>query len=200
MLEERFDLYKRIIEHNGGKEMLEELLKIISLIAKETKDVDEISKNEAILSVDLKELTNKTDQEIDEFIKTNEKDLQKQEHLFSVFQKIKINQSIEVIEDEMVENQKVEEKRLLLELFSQLVTPDEIEITDEDVCIKYGLNSNSRLKEKIEEVTRWNRDNVIETISNKFNVPVENIIFIDSVSSYIDFISNFEENNYVSRG
>lgn len=41
----------------------------------------------------------KTDQEIDEFVKQKENDKKKQELLFEVFQKIKLEQSIENISD-----------------------------------------------------------------------------------------------------
>ena len=44
------------------------------------------------------------------------------------------------------------------------------------------------------------RNIVISTISQKTGVPVENIVFVDSVSCYIDFIGEFNENTYVSRG
>lgn len=37
-------------------------------------------------------------------------------------------------------------------------------------------------------------------MSRELKVPIDNIILVDNVSSYIDFISNFDENNYVSRG
>ena len=49
-------------------------------------------------------------------------------------------------------------------------------------------------------IEQWSKDNVIESVSKKLGVPMDNIAFVDSVSTYIEFISGFEENNYVSRG
>lgn len=180
--------------------MLEELFKVIYKIIGDTDDVEEIIINEAVKDVDLTELIQITDQQITEFLQEKINDKEKQELVFKVFQKLKIEQSIEEITDEVENEEKEQRKRAVLTLFDKIAEPDEIEITDTDVCLKYNLGEGSKLKNKIDEIDEWNRDNVVETISRKLKVPIANIVLVDSVSSYIDFISNFDENNYVSRG
>lgn len=180
--------------------ILEELFKIIYKIIDDTDDVEEIIKNEAVKDVDLTELIQITDQQIAEYINEKICDKEKNDLVFKVFQKLKINQSIEEITDEVENEEKEQRKRAVLALFDKILEPDEIEITDKDVCIKYNFGENSKLKNKIDEIDKWNRDNVVETVSRELKVPIDNIILVDNVSSYIDFISNFDENNYVSRG
>lgn len=180
--------------------ILEELFKIIYKIIYDTDDVEEIIKNEAVKDVDLTELIQITDQQIAEYINEKICDKEKKDLVFKVFQKLKINQSIEEITDEVENEEKEQRKRAVLALFDKIIEPDEIEIMDKDVCIKYNFGENSKLKNKIDEIDKWNRDNVVETVSRELKVPIDNIILVDNVSSYIDFISNFDENNYVSRG
>lgn len=83
--------------------ILEELFKIIYKIIDDTDDVEEIIKNEAVKDVDLTELIQITDQQIAEYINEKICDKEKNDLVFKVFQKLKINQSIEEITDE-VEN------------------------------------------------------------------------------------------------
>jgi hypothetical protein len=85
-------------------------------------------------------------------------------------------------------------------LFEKILEPDSIVINKRDVCIKYSFEEKSKLNEKIKELEMWDADNVISTISEKTGVPSEDIGFVNSVSSYIEFISEFNENTYVSRG
>lgn len=180
--------------------ILDDLLTIVCSIIKETVNIDEILKRKEIEKFKLTEMLEKTDQEIDEYIKAKEPNEDRQKLLFEVFQQIKLEQSIENIEDtvatELIENN----KQAIRDLFSQIIEPDEIELNDSNVCLKYSFADNSKLKSKIDEIEKWNRDNVIETVSNRLGVASENIAFIESVSAYIEFISSFEENNYVSRG
>ena len=180
--------------------ILDDLLRIVCSIIQETVNIDEILKRKEIETLKLTEMLGKTDQEIDEYIKAKEPNEDRQKLLFEVFQKIKLEQSIENIEDtvaaELIDNN----KKVIQDLFSQIIEPDEIEFKESNVCLKYSFADNSKLKAKIDEIEKWNRDSVIETISNRLGVASENIAFIESVSAYIEFISSFEENNYVSRG
>lgn len=180
--------------------ILDELLKIVCSIIQETVDIDEILKRKEIQTLELTEMLEKTDQEIDEYIKAQESNEGRQKLFFNIFQKIKLEQSIDNIQDsvkaELVDNN----KKAIQDLFSQIIEPDKVEFEGSSVCIKYSFANDSKLKSKIDEIEKWNRDNVIETISNKLGVPTENIAFVENVSTYIEFISSFEENNYVSRG
>ena len=180
--------------------VLDDLLKIVNLIIKETVNIDEILMRKEIEEFKLTEVLEKTDQEIDEFIKSKEADRGRQELLFDIFQKIKLEQSIENIEDDVAAELINNNKKVIQDLFSTIIKPDEIELKDTNVCIKYSFTDHSKLKEKVNDIEKWNRDNVIETISNKLGVSSDNIAFIESVSAYIEFISSFEENSYVSRG
>lgn len=180
--------------------ILDDLLTIVCSIIKETVDIDEILKRKEIEKFKLTEMLEKTDQEIDEYIKANESDEDRQKLFFEVFQKIKLEQSIENIEGTVAAELIDDNKKAIQDLFRKIIEPDEIEFIDSNVCLKYSFADNSKLKSQIDEIGKWNRDSVIETISNKLGVASENIAFIESVSAYIEFISSFEENNYVSRG
>ncbi len=180
--------------------ILDDLLTIVCSIIKETVNIDEILKRKEIEKFKLTEMLEKTDQEIDEYIKANESDEDRQKLLFEVFQKIKLEQSIENIEGTVAAELIDDNKKAIQDLFRKIIEPDEIEFIDSNVCLKYSFADNSKLKSQIDEIGKWNRDSVIETISNTLGVASENIAFIESVSAYIEFISSFEENNYVSRG
>ncbi len=180
--------------------ILDDLLTIVCSIIKETVNIDEILKRKEIEKFKLTEMLEKTDQEIDEYIKANESDEDRQKLFFEVFQKIKLEQSIENIEGTVAAELIDDNKKAIQDLFRKIIEPDEIEFIDSNVCLKYSFADNSKLKSQIDEIGKWNRDSVIETISNKLGVASENIAFIESVSAYIEFISSFEENNYVSRG
>lgn len=100
--------------------ILEELFKIIYKIIDDTDDVEEIIKNEAVKDVDLTELIQITDQQIAEYINEKICDKEKNDLVFKVFQKLKINQSIEEITDEVENEEKEQRKRAVLALFEKL--------------------------------------------------------------------------------
>lgn len=180
--------------------ILDELLKLVCSIIPETINVDEILKRKEIETFRSTEILENTDQEIDEYIKAKESDEERQKLLFEVFQKIKLEQSIENIEGDVAAELIDNNKKIIHSLFGQIIEPDEIELKDTNVCIKYNFTDGSKLKAKIDEIRKWDRDNVVDTIANELGVPSENIAFVDSVSAYIEFISSFEEKDYVSRG
>lgn len=186
----------------GGKLMiLDNLLEVVSsIINNGIIDVDEILKRKEIEIFRSAELMEKTDQEIKEFIEKHENEKERQKLFFEIFQKIKIEQSIENIKDDVAEDINDNYKKILNSLFSQIIEPDAVEISEMNVCVKYNFQDDSKLKVKIDNMEKWNTDNAIETIANELGIPLENITFIESVSTYIEFISSFEENNYVSRG
>ena len=116
--------------------VLDDLLKIVNLIIKETVNIDEILMRKEIEEFKLTEVLEKTDQEIDEFIKSKEADRGRQELLFDIFQKIKLEQSIENIEDDVAAELINNNKKVIQDLFSTIIKPDEIELKDTNVCIK----------------------------------------------------------------
>lgn len=108
--------------------ILEELFKIIYKIIYDTDDVEEIIKNEAVKDVDLTELIQITDQQIAEYINEKICDKEKIDLVFKVFQKLKINQSIEEITDEVENEEKEQRKRAVLALFDKIIEPDEMKL------------------------------------------------------------------------
>lgn len=180
--------------------ILDKLFDVISEIIKYNESIDEIVNNEKLIYYDLSELIQITDQEIKEFIKCKEIDDRQQKRLFDIFQKLKIEQSIKSINEDVSNDVKERKENLIIELFNKIAEPNDIKFTSTEVIIKYKLENNHQLKNKIAEIEAWDKDNVVETLSKKLHVPVDNIAFIDSVSGYVEFISSFDENNYVSRG
>lgn len=180
--------------------MLEKLLEVVSSILKDTEDIDNILKYEELEEFRTKEILDKTDQDIKDFLELKEIDDEKRKLLFEIFQKLKIEQSIDEWNDDLKDERNEEIQEQIKNLFGKIIEPDEVEIEDEKVTLKYEFTDNSRLKNKIQSIEQWSKDNVIESVSKKFGVPIDNITFVDSVGTYIEFISGFEENNYVSRG
>lgn len=180
--------------------ILDELLKIVYPIMEQGYSMESILEQGEINAFDTSDLTNKSDQEITDFIEANERDIKKQKQLFEIFRKIKLEKSIEVIEETIEGKQNEDEKGILESLLSKEVEPENIKVNGDTVCVTYDFSENSNLKNKIYEIKKWDSDHVVETVSEKFSVPIENVVLVNSVSSYIDFIGSFDESDYVSRG
>lgn len=180
--------------------LLESLFEVISIIIKDTKDIKRIIEHEKVKEVAIAELTQISDQNIREFLESKTGSVEEYTFWFEIFQRLKVEQSINDISDEIIEDSKGEKIQIIQKLFNDLVEPDDIEVTDDKICIRYNLGQDEKLEKKINEIIKWNRDNVAETISKTLGIDIENIAIIDSVGSYIEFISSFDESNYVSRG
>ncbi|MFR2233436.1 MAG: hypothetical protein ACLS6A_12470 [Roseburia intestinalis] len=70
--------------------MLEKLLEVVSGILKDTEDIDNILKYEELQEFRTKEILDKTDQDIKDFLELKEIDAEKRKLLFDIFQKLKI--------------------------------------------------------------------------------------------------------------
>ncbi len=180
--------------------ILDDLYSTICILLEKTTDIEEILTNKQVKMFYSEEMMGKSDQDISVFLKEKEVDEDKRKILFSIIQKIKIEKLINKMEDEVESEESLKNKERIKFLFGKVLEPDSIEINDKGVCINYDFDEQSKLNKKIKEIEMWEEDNVISTISQKVGVPSENIVFIDSVSCYIDFISEFNENTYVSRG
>ncbi len=180
--------------------LLEKLLKVVSNILNDSEDINSILKREELDEFRTKEILDKTDQDIKDFLKQKEIEDEKRELLFNIFQQLKIEQSLDEWDDELKNEKNEEIREQLMKMFGEILEPDEIEIENETVVLKYEYSDASYLKKKVLDIEKWNKDNVIESVAQKFGVSIENIAFVDSVSTYIEFISGFEENDYVSRG
>jgi hypothetical protein len=164
------------------------------------QQLDNIYKKISIENMNIDELMDKSDQDIKDFISQKETDTTKKEFIFELIQKVKIEQSLESLTSNIQEQENADEKSRVREYFSKLVEPDSIDISDEEVKIVYNFKQGSKLKDKLNILEAWNKENVLDTISKKLNILPENITMVDKLGSYIDFISTFEEMNYVSRG
>ena len=81
--------------------MLEKLLEVVSGILKDTEDIDNILKYEELQEFRTKEILDKTDQDIKDFLEIKEIDARKRKLLFDIFQKLKIEQSIDELNDDL---------------------------------------------------------------------------------------------------
>lgn len=81
--------------------MLEKLLEVVSGILKDTEDIDNILKYEELQEFRTKEILDKTDQDIKDFLEIKEIDAGKRKLLFDIFQKLKIEQSIDELNDDL---------------------------------------------------------------------------------------------------
>lgn len=192
--------WRYALNHKGGSVVVLNELYDVLIKKMGNNDVDDIICPKDIQEIEMEELTQKTDQEIQDFLINKEVKADSRERLFTIIQKLKIEQSIKDINDEVVEAEANLIKNSISELFEEIATPDDILVSEDEICIKYKLNYDSKLKNKINEKEKWTRDNVIDTISSSLGISTDNIILVENLSGYIDFISGFDENKYVSRG
>ncbi|MDU7885498.1 MAG: FRG domain-containing protein [Clostridium perfringens] len=184
--------------------VLEKLYNIIKPLVDNNTCSDElvsaIYEKISLEEIDTNELVNMIDEEIKNFIESKDIDIKNRNVIFKLIQKVKIEKDIEIItlnnNDQTVEN----EKNRLKEYFTSLIEPDNIEIVGNKVKLIFDFNEESKLRNNLDIIESWNKENVVETISKKLNIKSENIIFIDNLTSYIEFISTLEKTNYVSRG
>ena len=184
--------------------VLEKLYNIIKPLVDNNTCSDElvsaIYEKISLEEIDTNELVNMIDEEIKNFIESKDIDIKNRNVIFKLIQKVKIEKDIEIItlnnKDQTVEN----EKNRLKEYFTSLIEPDNIEIVGNKVKLIFDFNEESKLRNNLNIIESWNKENVVETISKKLNIKSENIIFIDNLTSYIEFISTLEKTNYVSRG
>ena len=92
--------------------MLEKLLEVVSGILKDTEDIDNILKYEELQEFRTKEILDKTDQDIKDFLELKEIDAEKRKLLFDIFQKLKIEQSIDELNDDLKheKNEEIQEQ------------------------------------------------------------------------------------------
>ena len=154
--------------------MLEKLLEVVSGILKDTEDIDNILKYEELQEFRTKEILDKTDQDIKDFLELKEIDAGKRKLLFDIFQKLKIEQSIDELNDDLKHEKNEEIQEQIKKLFGKIIEPDEVEVGEEKVTLKYKFTDNSCLKNKILSIEQWSKDNVIESVSKKFGVPIDN--------------------------
>lgn len=156
------------------------------------KVAEKISDNQII------EILKKSDQDIKEFLAN--KNLDEQSLEFQIIQKIKINQTLKNMTVEHEEEKIDKYKQSISEMLSIIHEPDEINIFNDCVTVKYNFSNDSIFRKKVQEMLLWDGENAKDTISKKFNIPTENIVMINSVTDYVDFVSGLEESDYVSRG
>lgn len=146
------------------------------------------------------ELLNKSDEEIKKFIGIKDISDKSKSVIFEIIQKIKIEKDLENI-DYNTQAQKIKnEENRVKKYFSKLIEPDNIDIIDNKIMLTFNFGEESKLRNNLSVIEAWDKENVVSTIAKKLNIKLENIIFIDNLTSYIQFISTLEKTNYVSRG
>lgn len=180
--------------------ILDDLYSTICTLLKKTTITEEILACEEVEVFYSEEMMEISDQDISVFLKEKEVDENKRKILFDIFQKIKIEKSIVNIGNEVENEDIVRNRERIKQLFEKVLEPELIELNNKKVYISYDFGEKSKLNDKIKQIEMWEEDNVVATISQKTGVSIENIVFVDSVSGYIDFIGEFSENTYVSRG
>ncbi|HDX9671336.1 TPA: FRG domain-containing protein [Bacillus cereus] len=146
------------------------------------------------------ELANVSDQEIEDFLKEEYPNQTIYKKWFEIIKLIKLDFSVDIIDSNNEREQIIQDELKIKKYFSKLIEPDLIKIEDEKIVIEYGFEDESRLMKEIKKNESWEKEYVIETVSKINDILPENCTHIESVSAYIDFISGFENLNFVSRG
>lgn len=183
--------------------ILEQILDLIGPIIETRSDMSDLDSIYAMVPLDginVIELVQKSDQEIDEFVKKREVDAEQQQKIFDLLQKIKLENSVDSMSYNTPEIEIEDKRKKIMSYFSSFVEPDRIDINNNEVNLVYKFETGSRLKNKIDDIDAWNEDNVLETLSKKLNIEKENMTIINNIYEYINFINEFEQTNYVSRG
>lgn len=186
------DLLNRILFYfkNGTSEFLENFDENMTIIIADNSDIYNL--------IDF------SDQEIKDFLTSKYNDDVGEEYL-KILTRIKNTLSVSKIESESSGEDSREEDLLLtikdyLKDSSLPFGDTEVSLVEDKLTIKVDFSESSKFKREINEINSWCTENVIESFSNKFKVPINNIEYINNVGKYIDFISSFENINYVSRG
>ena len=180
--------------------MLDILYDLLIEVTGQQGNVDLILQNPQIDAFRSENVIQYTEQEIDDFINTKNISKEKKELIVSAIRKIKAEQFINNIDSSVESQEDTKVTEILNDIFSDIAEPADVSIENNYVTIRIPFDQESKLMKKVKNIEMWNKENVRETVSSYIGVPLDNIILIDSVNAYIDFISEFEENNYVSRG
>lgn len=166
----------------------------------ESVDFKQFKEQFIIEKADFKSLSEVSDQEIEDYLKEEYSDTKLSDKWFEVIKLIKLDFSVDIIDSKNEREQIAEDELKIKRYFSKLIEPDSIKLEDKKILIEYVFEDDSNLMKEIKKIESWEKEHVIETVSKKINTPPENFAFIESVSAYIEFISRFENLNFVSRG
>ena len=180
--------------------MLDILYGLLLQVIEQQSNLDLILQSPTIEAFRSKNVVQCTDQEIDDFINTKNISKENKELIVSVIRKIKVEQYINNIDNSAQLQEDTQVTEIVNNIFSEIAEPANISIKNNYITITVPFDEKSKLMKKVKSIEMWNKENVKETMSSYIGIPLDNIVLIDSVNSYIDFISEFEENNYVSRG
>ena len=180
--------------------MLDILYDLLLQVTEQQSDLDFILKSPTIETFRSENVIQCTEQEIDDFINTKNISKEKKELIVSAIRKIKVEQFINNIDNSVQLQEDTQVTEILNNIFSEIAEPTNISIKNNYITLTMPFDEKSNLMKKVKNIEMWNKENVKETMASYIGVPLDNIVLIDSVNSYIDFISELEENNYVSRG
>lgn len=181
-LEEIFNQLKSFFDNKGAKVELDRFYQ-------EIKD-----------TFNFNNLYKVSDQDINDFLSQHCSNSEEKEKWFHLLTKLKLDTSLDLLDNENQESAKFELKNDIRRIISSIAEPDDIIIENNVVKIEFSLNDDSEIQRKIQEYSSWTRDHIIETIAKKYSIEDDKIVIIDSVASYVDFIAGFDDMNYVSRG
>lgn len=180
--------------------MLDILYGLLLQVTEQQSNLELILQSPTIEAFRSKNVVQCTDQEIDDFINTKNISKEKKELIVSAIRKIKVEQYINNIDNSAQLQEDTQVTEIVNNIFSEIAEPANISIKNNYITVTVPFDEKSKLMKKVKSIEMWNKENVKETMSSYIGIPLDNIVLIDSVNSYIDFISEFEENNYVSRG
>lgn len=180
--------------------MLDILYGLLLQVTEQQSNLDLILQSPTIEAFRSENVVQCTDQEIDDFINTKNISKEKKELIVSIIRKIKVEQFINNIDNSAQLQEDTQVTEIVNNIFSEIAEPANISIKNNYITVTVPFDEKSKLMKKVKSIEMWNKENVKETMSSYIGIPLDNIVLIDSVNSYIDFISEFEENNYVSRG
>jgi hypothetical protein len=185
-------------------DLIETILEFFKKVEFNTYEFENLKDTFVKENTEYEKLTDYMDQEIKDILKEKFADGEEVNKWFDIVYSIKYLFSVKKFdsanESEQIRNE-VDTSRVEEFLLKKgLPNNFKIEVDENVFKIEYDFSEESEWNAFIKDLEAWDKDNVIETFSNKFKVSQDNIRYIESVTEYIDFISKLDNLNFVSRG
>ena len=185
-------------------EVLNEIYEKIKTYLNSNDNIDKITELIEIGDDEWNEIIAISDQDIQDYAATKVTDSNEQNSIFKAIQRIKIEKELgkKSAASEIDTSEEIVKIKQVLNNENE-IDPLQIRISNQKVIVEYDFKEDSLLQKTIKNIDRWTNENVVDTVSKETGVPSERIEFIDSVTSYINFINEMDGGrgyNYVSRG
>ncbi|OCA82210.1 hypothetical protein A8F94_20055 [Bacillus sp. FJAT-27225] len=186
-------------------DLIDNILDIFSQVEPESYNFEMLKQSFIRDNTEYEKLTEYMDQEIKDILTER---FEESEELvgkwFDIVYSIKYHFSVKKydIANQTEQNLSEVDTSRVEELLLKKGLPNKFKIKVEENILKieYDFSDESEWKGLVKDLEAWDKENVIETFSNTFKVNQENIQYIESVTEYVDFISKFDNFNFVSRG